>query len=285
MTVGDKKLIFYYDQNGSVSSVLYNGEMYYYVKNLQGDITKLIDENGNVVANYVYDHKGAVISVKGYNGVPISDSNSIANINPFRYRGYVYDLDSGLYYLQSRYYDPTTGRFLNADVIMNIESVLGNNLFSYCENDYANKIDRFGYFTYRFGKSGYYSNEVYFFLILGDSDVRKIKLGITTAQTISNAIFGIVGAVLAYFSLGISLLVCELANVAIQVVLGLINAYIDYKNYGKGATVSIFMRYGTVRVYYPVFQRSKWGYWRSITRSYLVPYVYLSRVPKIAWRK
>ena len=104
--------MFYYDQNGSVSSVLYNGVMYYYIKNLQGEIMQIVDENGNSIAIYAYDQWGKPTQMRQ----PTTTTVDLVNYNPFLYRGYVYDSDSGLYYLQSRYYDPVTGRFLNADI-------------------------------------------------------------------------------------------------------------------------------------------------------------------------
>ncbi len=68
--------------------------------------------------------------------------------NPFRYRGYYYDIESGYYYLNSRYYDPVTGRFLNGDSLLNQESVLGNNIFSYCLNNPVNMADTSGNFPF-----------------------------------------------------------------------------------------------------------------------------------------
>ena len=138
MTVGDKTLMFYYDQNGSVSSVLYNGVMYYYIKNLQGDIMRIVDENGNSIAIYAYDQWGKPTQMRK----PTTTTVDLVNYNPFLYRGYVYDSDSGLYYLQSRYYDPVTGRFLNADIYCDTgASVLGTNMFAYCENNNVSRID------------------------------------------------------------------------------------------------------------------------------------------------
>ena len=121
------------------------GTRYYYVKNLQGDITMLVDENGSIAARYTYDHQGAVVSVLRGNGAPATDPYHIANLNPLRYRGYVYDTDSGLYYLQSRYYDPDTGRFINADVYCDTgNSVLSTNMFAYCENNPIVNLDTDG---------------------------------------------------------------------------------------------------------------------------------------------
>ena len=142
MTVGDKTLMFYYDQNGSVSSVLYNGVMYYYIKNLQGDIMRIVDENGNSIVIYAYDQWGKPTQMRQ----PSSTTVDLVNYNPFLYRGYVYDADSGLYYLQSRYYDPTTGRFLNADIYCDTQtgSTLSTNMFAYCENNAVNFVDPSG---------------------------------------------------------------------------------------------------------------------------------------------
>ena len=132
--------------------MLYGGTRYYYVKNLQGDITMLVDENGSVAAKYTYDHQGAVVSVLRGNGAPATDPYHIANLNPLRYRGYVYDTDSGLYYLQSRYYDPDTGRFINADVYCDTAtgSPLSTNMFAYCENNPVNASDYNGYYLITF---------------------------------------------------------------------------------------------------------------------------------------
>ena len=102
-----------------------------------------------MVARYRYDAWGKVVSILDADGVDISTSAAhIANINPFRYRGYYYDRETGLYYLQSRYYDPETGRFVNADESYALAGHYPNshiNLFSYCNNDCANESDFYGY--------------------------------------------------------------------------------------------------------------------------------------------
>ncbi len=137
---GNDTLLFYYDSDGSATSFSYNGTMYFYVKNLQGDVIRIIDLAGTDVASYVYDAWGNIKDTKG--------EPTIREINPIRYRGYVYDTETSLYYLQSRYYDPFTGRFLNADDTAFIGvsgTVLSGNLFAYCENNPVNHIDNYGY--------------------------------------------------------------------------------------------------------------------------------------------
>jgi len=95
--------------------------MYNFLFNAQGDVIGLVDNMGNFQASYEYDAWGKVLSVKDKNGNEITDPNHIANINPIRYRGYYYDRETGLYYLQSRYYDPETGRFINADGLVSTD--------------------------------------------------------------------------------------------------------------------------------------------------------------------
>ena len=108
---------------------------YYYVMNLQGDVVALLDASGNAVASYAYDPYGKVLSAEG----------TMAETNPLRYRGYYYDTESGLYYLQSRYYDPATCRFINADGYASTgQGVWGCNMFAYCNNDPVNLNDSKG---------------------------------------------------------------------------------------------------------------------------------------------
>ena len=110
--------------------------MYFYVKNLQGDVIRIIDLAGTEVASYVYDAWGNVISITDNNGNAITNPNHIGNLNPFRYRGYYYDTESGFYYLMSRYYDPVTHRFINADgYFQSGGNILDANMHSYCGNN------------------------------------------------------------------------------------------------------------------------------------------------------
>ena len=139
LTQGNDTLFFYYDNSGEVMSVSCNGTMYYYIKDLQGDITEIVDKDGKAVAEYAYDAWGNMLAEN--NG-----TLTVGKLNPFRYRSYVYDEETGLYYLQSRYYDPLTGRFLNADVYCDTKSgtPLSTNMFAYCENNAINNVDYSG---------------------------------------------------------------------------------------------------------------------------------------------
>ena len=83
--------------------------------NAQGDVIALLDENYNIVVKYTYDTWGKVLSVTNASGTLITDTTHIGHRNPIRYRGYYYDIETELYYLQSRYYDPEVGRFISCD--------------------------------------------------------------------------------------------------------------------------------------------------------------------------
>ena len=119
----------------------------YFATNLQGDIVALYDEAGNRIASYTYDAWGNNI-YKNSTATPdisTADAQWLMNINPFRYRGYYYDTDTGLYYLQSRYYNPIWGRFINADIYISTgQGVLGCNMFAYCNNSPIAKSDKNG---------------------------------------------------------------------------------------------------------------------------------------------
>lgn len=139
-------LEYVYDNNGEVLGIKYNGTIYLYVKNLQGDVIRMLDRAGKPVVRYVYNAWGKIEKILDGNGRDISGEEShIGNKNPIRYRSYYYDTETELYYLQSRYYDPETCRFINAD---DVRWILGNensyNLFSYCGNNPINNIDVLG---------------------------------------------------------------------------------------------------------------------------------------------
>ena len=124
------KLRFSYDADGKVVAVNYNGNYYYYLRNAQSDIVKLIDKTGATVVEYTYDSWGKLLSTSG------SLASTLGKNNPFRYRGYIYDEETGFYYLQSRYYNPEVGRFISSDVLLSTgQGVLGHNAYAYCGNN------------------------------------------------------------------------------------------------------------------------------------------------------
>ena len=132
MTKGNAELHFWYDAQNRPAIVEFNGTKYGYLYNLQGDVIGLIDSANTEVVKYTYDAWGKPLSVTG------SLANTIGYYNPFRYRGYVYDVETGLYYLRSRYYNPSWGRFVNADILIT------GNLFYYCKNAPIGRADTNG---------------------------------------------------------------------------------------------------------------------------------------------
>ena len=134
MTCGDNILDFTDDANGAPLTLVTGGKVYYYLTNLQGDVMSVESSDGTPVASYCYDAWGKILSSSG----------DLAELNPLRYRGYVYDQETGFYYLQSRYYDPAIGRFINADDVANLgaeATLLTLDLFSYCANNPVNRYD------------------------------------------------------------------------------------------------------------------------------------------------
>ena len=133
-------LSFSYDASGMPMAVIYNGTAYFYTVNLQGDVMAIVDATGTAVVSYAYDAWGNILSVTG------TMADTLGESNPLRYRGYVYDPETDLYYLQSRYYDPELGRFINADAFTSTgQGILGNNMFAYCGNNPANRVDPTGH--------------------------------------------------------------------------------------------------------------------------------------------
>ena len=139
---GSTTLSFFYDQQGNrVAMADGSNNFYYYIYNLQGDVIALADAStGKLAVTYTYDAWGKLVELKD------TTTNSVGTQNPFRYRGYYYDTETSLYYLQSRYYDPEVGRFINADAFAStdISGVLSTNMFAYCENNPVMRSDPTG---------------------------------------------------------------------------------------------------------------------------------------------
>ena len=137
-----KDLRYYYDAAGHPSAIRaftrtsstaeFTSNIYYLLTNMQGDVIAIYNEAGQKIYEYAYDAWGNILR-----SAQISTGGRAANqVNPFRYRGYYYDTDTGLYYLQSRYYNPQWGRFLNADGYVSTGTgLLGYNMYAYCDNN------------------------------------------------------------------------------------------------------------------------------------------------------
>ena len=138
---GDQVLTFHYDEKGTPYALELNGTRYYYRYSLQGDVIGLYSTTGAVVAEYTYDPWGKLLNITDTSGT------NIGTLNPLRYRGYYYDTETGFYFLQSRYYDPTVGRFINADGYVSTgQGISDYNMFAYCGNDPVDRSDPNGKF-------------------------------------------------------------------------------------------------------------------------------------------
>ena len=202
--------IFSYDANGmpysvkNYDAILDVERTYLYVTNLQGDVLSIIDaSSGATAVTYTYDAWGRLIGKDGTS----SDYASIYEYNPLTYRGYIYDSETGFYYLQSRYYDPTIGRFLNADDTAFLGAsgtAIGWNLFAYCENNPINKVDYFG--SLSFWKRAYYLAHGVFLITTGllaiISSIRKGFVVAALGSFTANVIAGLVGTALGLMPLG-----------------------------------------------------------------------------------
>ena len=139
-----EELEFLYDDKGVVGFVNAEGT-YFYRKDILGNITGILDSDGKIVVRYRYDAWGNHV-VLNPDGSENESSTFIGNINPFRYRGYYYDVETGLYYLKTRYYDPETGRFITIDDISYLapDTINGLNLYAYCGNNPVMRVDENG---------------------------------------------------------------------------------------------------------------------------------------------
>ena len=144
MTSVTDELHFFYDAQNRPAVVVYNGTAYAYVKSLQGDIVAILDENGNTVVSYGYDAWGAPLWCTG------ELAETLGKVQPFRYRGYVFDEETGFYYVSSRYYDPEIGRFISPDTTDVLTAtpmgLTDKNLYAYCDNNPVVRVDHGGQF-------------------------------------------------------------------------------------------------------------------------------------------
>ena len=147
---GTTDIYYYYDSYGTPTAIKYyeaNGttHTFYLATNALGDVIGIYNASGNLVVKYEYDAWGNIVAETNASGdEPTTLAQHWSEINPFRYRGYYYDGETGLYYLQSRYYDPEIGRFINADSLIDNRGIITQNLFQYCGNNPVNNADPSG---------------------------------------------------------------------------------------------------------------------------------------------
>lgn len=145
---GNNVIYYIHNEVDGLIGFKYNNEIYYYEKNVQGDIIAIRDSMNQLRARYTYDTWGNILSITDSYNNSITDTDHIGCINPYRYRSYYYDTETNLYYLNSRYYNPVWGRFINADGIVGAnQDILSYNLYAYCSNNPVNCSDPKGMFV------------------------------------------------------------------------------------------------------------------------------------------
>jgi len=220
-------LWFVYDNEDKPYALIYQSgpndepSIYFYALNLQGDVVALLYSSGSIAAKYRYDPWGAV-TVQNSNGSSNSDPTFIGNINPLRYRGYYYDSETGLYYLQSRYYDPAIGRFINADTFATTDAdgFLSCNMFAYCENNPISREDSTGEFFLETALVGAFvgslwgiCNGVISAAISGE-DIAVAALEGAATGAITGAAAATTGSI--FLAAGIAALACSVVDAGIQ---------------------------------------------------------------------
>ena len=139
---GNDTIIFMYDNNGDIFGFEYNGTPYYYVKNAQNDVVMVLNCNDRTAVVYQYDAWGNITDVYD------STTQRVSNINPITYRSYYYDIEMGVYYLNSRYYVPIICRFISGDSVTDGGAgIIGANLFVYAANNPVTNADPSGHFV------------------------------------------------------------------------------------------------------------------------------------------
>ena len=222
---------FVYDESNTPVGCLVNGEAALaFVRNLQGDIVAVVTQEGEVMAEYSYDPWGKVtVTSPQQEDLTQQEAAVLAVFCPFAYRGYNYDFTTGLYYLQSRYYNPEWGRFLNVDdtnILLSTQGEnLGANLFAYCNNNPVNKADYEGYFP-----TGLNNNELFAYAmiflnchyLIEKSEIHDVlELKVSDFEYTQNK-YGIVVCNLVFYDKEYVVYRC------VKVMLGEIDSWLDY---------------------------------------------------------
>ena len=133
---------YLYDGDGQLTAMTYKGKDYYFIRDNLRAITGLVDSEGKAVVNYRYNSWGKLLGITG------SMAESLGKDNPYRYKGYYYDEETGMYYLKSRYYNPEICRFISADDMeltrVSPMALSDKNLYAYCDNNPIMRRDTSG---------------------------------------------------------------------------------------------------------------------------------------------
>ena len=254
-TDGTNNWYFQYDTNGTPLGFVLNGVQYFYITNQMNDVLAITDTSGTIVGNYEYDAWGKVLTA----------DTSIAQQNPLRYRGYYYDNETGYYYLQSRYYDPSICRFINADNVETVkkskEHVVGINLFAYCNNSPINYVDYTGTEAIIFTVAAIAKIIAYVLLFIGISYTITYIVRNSDFTSVINSIRDL----------------CTNYRVKLSVALELIKYSIKssynkvkskYKYASKAASVAVYLATANAKIKAKVKYNSKCRYWKAYLNYY-----------------
>lgn len=197
------KIAYAYDYDGTPIGFTYIDDLetrdYIYVKNLMGDITHITDLNGNIVVEYSYDAYGNITKVQG------DDALTIGKYNSLRYRSYIYDEETAFYYLQSRYYNPEIGRFINADGLLGeVGNIQTHNMYAYCANNPVMYTDISGYTPEWLNAIGNWFEEHWIEIAIGTAFIVAGVLTMGIAAYIGGATFaGVMSAMCSAISVSL----------------------------------------------------------------------------------
>lgn len=220
---GENVLYFLRDEKENLIGFKYNNQMYYYIKNAFDDIIGIKDSMYNTIAYYNYDAWGNILSITDNNNEIISSSSSIAIINPFRYRSYYYDKETGFYYLNNRYYNPKWGRFINIDsYILKGQTIIDANMYLYCNNNPINSMDHSGDF----------------FQPLVDAFKEICSAASELYRQSAPLYAGLAGATLADGPLPVADVIAGAAALALAGTTAIYASYVGIKNYSSSRSIS-----------------------------------------------
>ena len=211
-------MIYYIYKGDELLGFKYNENTYYYHKNIFGDIIGILDSSYIEIVTYEYDSWGALVNI-------VDNSNiNLSTINPFRYRSYYYDQETGLYYLNSRYYNSFLRRFINIDDVITGQGILACNIYIYCGNNPISRIEN-GNFWLTLGLMAACG-----LISAGAKVVENIATGEDPGKGILAA--GITGFIAGAFAAPAVGLTC-FETILVQVSLGVIEASINSCQYNQ----------------------------------------------------
>ena len=247
----NKEIRYFYDETGIVGFNYYNGlssTSYHYVKNPFNQIIGIVDKMGSFVTRYIYDAWGnhKVLTATGDEDTNMS---SVGNINPIRYKGYYYDVETGLYYLLARYYDPSIMQFISPDEFqyLNQDNISGFHLYAYCNNNPVMLMDEDGHLAISLAMLGLIAGALIGATIGGVITYNKMKnegkegwelFGLTALGALGGAVVGgiigyVAGSMITEITgiLGFSITKYYVLPIKAITVLGSFPAYLNVAKY------------------------------------------------------